>query len=156
MTNPSTFSILDFTDDKVVDAGELVDHLTGLFGGKSVRKVLLVNPPDIHEALFDYGTAKRGRANNYPTYGLGVIARHLMNNGYKARVCNLNHELLKKVALSENEAGFDYTGTWKRLLFDAIDEYQPDLIAVTCIFSVTGPSLMNVCRACKEFEPSDR
>lgn len=154
MIKPGTFAILDFVDDKVMEMRELVDHLARLFGGKWVRKILLVNPPDVQEALFDYGTAKRGRANNYPAYGLGVIARHLTNNGYEARICNLNHELLKKVALSENEASFDYASTWRRLLFDAIDEYQPDLIGITCIFSVTGPSLMDVCRACKEFEPS--
>lgn len=153
MIEPSAFSIVDYTDDKVIDVGALRDHVTGLFSGKPVQKVLLINPPDIHEALFDYGTAKRGRANNYPAYGLGVIARHLMNNGYEARICNLNHELLKKVAVSESESDFDYTETWKRLLFDAIAEYQPDLIGITCIFSVTGPSLVNVCKACKEYAP---
>ena len=154
LQKPSAFSILDVTDDNDVIPVELADHVTGLFGGTSVRKVLLVNPPDIQEALFDYDTAKRGRANNYPTYGLGVIARHLMNSGYDARICNLNHELLKMVMASESSDDFDFTATWKGILFDAINEYRPDLIGITCIFSVTGPSLTDVCRACKEFEPS--
>ncbi len=151
---PSAFSILDFADGNVVDIGDPADHLTRLFGGKPVRKVLLINPPDVHEDLFDYDTAKRGRANNYPTYGLGVVARHLMKSGYQVSICNLNHELLKKVAASENGTNFDYTATWKELLVGAIEGYQPDLIGITCIFSVTGPSLKEVCRACKEIEPS--
>src|SRR3989344_931071 len=150
----SAFSIIDFTDDNVVNIGDPADRLARLFGGKPVQKVLLVNPPDVHEALFDYDTAKRGRANNYPAYGLGVVARHLINGGYQAKICNLNHELLKKVAASENAAGFDYTATWKELLFDAIKDYQPDLIGITCIFSVTGPSLKDVCGACEEIAPS--
>ncbi len=150
----SAFSILDFADDNVANIGDQADHLAKLFGGKPVRKVLLVNPPDVHGALFDYDTAKRGRANNYPTYGLGVVARHVMNNGYEAKICNLNHELLKVVAASENGESFDYTATWKEVLFGVIEDYQPDLIAVTCIFSVTGPSLKEVCGACKEITPS--
>jgi len=150
----SEFSVHDFTDDNVVEAEELTNHLTTLFGGTSIRKILLINPPDVHEALFDYDTAKRGRANNYPSYGLGVLARHLKNSGYDVKICNLNHELLKKVAASENGTGFDFAATWKGILSDTINEYQPDLIGITCIFSVTGPSLADVCRACKEFEPS--
>jgi len=150
----SSFSIHDFNDTNVVEVRELANHLTNLFGGTPVRKVLLINPPDVQEALFDFDIAKRGRANNYPTYGLGVIARQLLDNGYDAKICNLNHEVLKKVAEAETGVNFDYTANWKRILFDAVAEYQPDLIGITCIFSVTGPSLKEVCQACKEFEPS--
>ena len=46
-------------------------------GFPKVKRVLLLNPPDVDSSLFDYDTAKRGRANNYPSYGLGVLARHL-------------------------------------------------------------------------------
>lgn len=150
----NTFSIADFVCDDAANSGRLTDHLAGLFGGKPLRKVLLVNPPDVHESLFDYDTAKRGRANNYPAYGLGVVARQLMNGGYEVGICNLNHELLKKVAASDNGADFDFAATWKGILRDAVESHQPDLIAVTCIFSVTGPSLKEVCRACKEISPS--
>ena len=152
--NQSAFSILDFTYDNVANIEDPAKHLTELFGGKPIRKILLVNPPDVHGALFDYDTAKRGRANNYPAYGLGVIARNVMNAGYQVKICNLNHELLKKVAVSENGAVFDFAATWKKILFDAIEDYQPDLIGITCIFSVTGPSLKEVCRAAKEIIPS--
>lgn len=154
LETPSSFSIHDFANTNVVEAEMLADQVSRLFGQTSVRKILLINPPDVQEALFDYDTAKRGRANNYPTYGLGVIARHLMNSGYDAKICNLNHELLKKVAESESGDKFNFTAAWKGILIDAIEEYQPDLIGITCIFSVTGPSLKDVCKACKEIEPS--
>jgi radical SAM superfamily enzyme YgiQ (UPF0313 family) len=154
LVKPGAFSIVEAVGGVAEGAGDLPGHLKNLFNGKPVRKVLLVNPPDVHAELFDYDTAKRGRANNYPSYGLGVVARHLLNGGYEARICNLNHELLKKVAASESAAGFDYAATWKKILFDTLSEYQPDLIGVTCIFSVTGPSLKEVCRATKEFQPS--
>ncbi len=154
ITDTNKFAILNFPEDQGINANELADHVTRLFSAKPVKKILLVNPPDIHDALFDYDTAKRGRANNYPTYGLGIIARHLMNNGYEAKICNLNHELLKKVKASEKAATFNYNETWKRVLFDALADYQPDLIGITCIFSVTGPSLVNVCRTAKNYAAS--
>ena len=154
MIKACPFSVIDFGAASGASTRNLTDHLTELFGGKPVKKILLVNPPDVHGALFDYDTAKRGRANNYPAYGLGVIARHVINGGYEAKICNLNHEVLKKVAVSECAARFDYVATWKEILFRTIEEYQPDLIAVTCIFSVTGPSLKEVCAACKDITPS--
>ncbi len=107
-------------------------------------KVLLVNPPDVDASLFDWATAKRGRANNYPAYGLGVLARHLVNHGHEVRILNLNHELLKVVAQVEEE--IDYDDTWKALLSVEGYVFQPDVIGVSCLFSVTGKSLVNVCK----------
>jgi radical SAM superfamily enzyme YgiQ (UPF0313 family) len=148
-----TFAVRDFAHGQTVDEAEILGHVGGLFNGKTIKKVLLVNPPDIDETLFDYNTAKRGRANNYPTYGLGILARNLMQRGFEPRICNLNHELLKQVARSQSEEEFDFRRTWTDILFAAIGDFQPDLIGVTCIFSVTGPSLVEVCRACKECVP---
>ena len=110
---------------------------------KAVRRILLVNPPDVDSSLFDFDTAKRGRANNYPAYGLGVLARHLLNNGYEVKILNLNHELLKVIHASP--VPVDYDVAWQFILFKEISEYDPDLIGVTCLFSVTGKSLKAVC-----------
>lgn len=111
-------------------------------------RVLLVNPPDVDSSLFDWATAKRGRANNYPAYGLGVLARHLLNHGHEVRILNLNHELLKVVHASEEEINYD--DVWKTLLSIEGYAFQPDVIGVSCLFSVTGKSLTNVCRFIKE------
>ena len=113
-----------------------------------VKRVLLVNPPDVDSSLFDWETAKRGRANNYPAYGLGVLARHLIDHGFEARILNLNHELLKEVFSSESP--IDYDPAWQGLLLDAIEDFRPDLIGVTCLFSVTGKSLVNVCKTIRQ------
>jgi len=102
----------------------------------------------VDSSMFDYATAKRGRANNYPAYGLGVLATHLRWNDIEPRIVNLNHELLRLVY--ETDTQFEYDATWKRLLKDEIDDFQPDVIGVTCLFSVTGKSLTNVCRYVKE------
>ena len=110
-------------------------------------KVLLINPPDVDSSLFDWDTAKRGRANNYPAYGLGVLSRHLKDNGFEPKILNLNHELLKVVYVSEKP--IDYDGTWKSLLLNEVMEFEPDIVGVTCLFSVTHQSLVNVCHFLK-------
>ena len=113
-----------------------------------VARVLLINPPDVDVSLFDYDTAKRGRANNYPPYGLGVLARHLMNQGYEVRILNLNHEVLKVVSGSAEPIAYDLV--WQVILYDGIAEFNPDLIGITCLFSVTGTSLKRVCGAIRQ------
>src|SRR3990167_5848633 len=117
------------------------------YSGLPVKRVLLLNPPDVDSSLFDYDTAKRGRANNYPSYGLGVLARHLLNNDFEVRILNLNHEILKIIYRTNNR--IDYDLTWQTLLEKAIDEFQPDLIGITCLFSVTNISLEKVCKFIK-------
>jgi radical SAM superfamily enzyme YgiQ (UPF0313 family) len=125
-----------------------------VFKGRVIKKVLLVNPPDIEVGLFDYSLTKRGRSNNYPPYGLGVLARHLMDNGYEVRVCNLNHEILAKCQVSEDASQFDFETTWRSRLTREFEEFQPDLVGATCLFTVTHPSFIQVGKLVKSYEAS--
>jgi radical SAM superfamily enzyme YgiQ (UPF0313 family) len=143
-------------NQQVADKGILEEAdlaIKKIFGGNSIRRVLLVSPPDIPASLFDYDTTKRGRSNNYPPYGLGVIARHLLDNGIDVRISNLNHEILKKCIHSNDASQFDFEETWKSKLAEDVDSFQPDLIGVTCLFTVTHPSLVNVCKQISELTP---
>ena len=94
--------------------------------------------------MFDYNIAKRGRANNYPPYGLAVVATNLRKKGYVVDIVNLNHEVLQKV-FSNKEDGFDFTKTWNDIIKDKIIEFQPDLIGVGCLFSVSDKVFKEVC-----------
>ena len=120
-----------------------------VFKGRIIKKVLLVNPPDIEVGLFDYDLTKRGRSNNYPPYGLGVLAGHLVNSGYEVCVCNLNHEILIKCQQSKNASQFSFEETWRSRLAEELDEFQPDLVGATCLFTVTHPSFVQVCKVVK-------
>ena len=65
--------IEEVSDEDLIEREELIQgHLTKKFKKRIVKKFLLVNPPDVDDKIFDYSIAKRGRANNYPAYGLGV------------------------------------------------------------------------------------
>ena len=145
------YKLVDITTKTEKGLDEVGEYIRSKFKNKLIKRVLLVNPPDIHESIFDYSTAKRGRANNYPSYGLGIIAGHLIKNNYETQLVNLNHEILKEVHKSNSSRDFNYTNVWKKSLQKAIDKFKPDLIGVTCLFSVTGPSLKEVCDEIKSY-----
>ena len=89
--------------------------------GKKVNKILLINPPDVDEKIFDYKVAKRGRANNYPSYGIGVLAAQLRLLGYEINICNLNHEVLRRVFNSDSEESFNFLNTWHEIISKEIE-----------------------------------
>ncbi len=128
-------------------------HFSKLFGDRKVKKILFFNPPDVDDEIFDYNIAKRGRANNYPSYGLGILASQLRNKKYDIDICNLNHEILKKVRYSNNNEEFNFVETWKKLVDEKIKLFKPDIIGVSCLFSVTHKSFKKVCSYIKKNYP---
>lgn len=126
-------------DVKAVEA-----FLDSAFPSRSVDRVLLVTPPDTDEALFQWNTAKRGRYTNYPPYGLGIIAAQLRARGKTVSIVNLNHLVLQRVAQTGSPAEFDHKATWQAALTKAIADFAPDLIGVTCMFTMTHASLKQV------------
>ncbi len=127
------------------DLEEIEGVLTRLFPERRIARVLLVNPPDSHAELFQYDTAKRGRYTNYPPYGLIVLARNLREIGVEVDICNLNHEVLKQCHATDMADEFDYDAAWGGLLDREVAEFAPDLICVTCMFTMTHLSFKRVC-----------
>ncbi len=127
------------------DSAAVRAFLDKIFPRGKIERVLLVNPPDGTSELFRIGTARRRRYTNYPPYGLGVIAQHLRAIGVEPRVLNLNHEVLQAARLASTEEDFSYDKIWQDKLSEAIAEFGPDLIGVTCMFTMTHLSLKRVC-----------
>lgn len=112
---------------------------------RGVERVLLVTPPDADSSLFRFQTARRGRYTNYPPYGLAVLAQHLRSIGVDVRLLNLNHLILKACHEAERAEAFEFDRTWQDALAAEIESYQPHLIGVTCMFTMTHTSLKRVC-----------
>jgi len=127
-------------------AGKELDRL---FPSRCIRRILFIAPPDVDVSMFNYATAKRGRYWNYPPYGLGIIASHLRNSGLSVKILNLNNEILKACRNSNTEEIFDFEQTWKRIAAQVIDAFQPDIIGITCMFSMTHRSTVNLCNYIK-------
>lgn len=115
------------------------------FPSRRIDRVLLVCPPDADREMFQYDTAKRGRYVNYPPYGLAIIAQNLREIGVEVEICNLNHEVLKACRSSRSPAEFDFDATWQSALDAAIDRLRPDLVGVTCMFTMTHVAFRQVC-----------
>jgi len=118
----------------------------------TIKRVLLVAPPDADEGLFDYKTAVRGRYWNFPPYGLGIIARLLIDDGLDVRIVNLNHEILK-VSREGNGEDFDFQETWKSRLKLELELFFPDFIGVTCMFTQGHNITSQVCSFIKTSNP---
>ncbi len=127
-------------------AEHFLDHL---FPEHSIKKILLVNPPDADNSLFRHDTALRGRYTNYPPYGLAVLATHLRNIGISVKICNLNHEILKQCRALHNHSHFDFEKAWQNTLSSDISEFIPDIVGVGCMFSMTHISFKTVCEYIK-------
>jgi len=128
-------------------------ELSRLFPQRHIRRVLLVAPPDADVTMFNYATGKRGRYWNFAPYGAAVIASHLRMEGIAAGIINLNHEVLKACKLSKNESVFDFEKAWRSSLARAIEDFEPDFIGVTCMFTQTHRSMVNVCNEIKRLKP---
>lgn len=133
----------------------LVDEeLTNIFPKRSIERVLFVAPPDVDKNLFNYSAAKRGRCWNMPPYGAGVIASHLRNEGRSVGILNLNNEVLKACRGSASEIDFSFEEIWKKRLEQEINSFQPDIIGITCMFSMTHRATVNLCNEIKRLKPT--
>ncbi|MGH7788238.1 MAG: cobalamin-dependent protein, partial [Candidatus Binatia bacterium] len=109
-----------------------------------LTRVLLVNPPDADSGLFRVDAAQRGVVPNFPPYGLAVLAQHLRAVGVEVRIVNLNHAVLK-ACRETPAAAFEFDAVWQGALDAALAAFAPELIGVTCMFTMTHESLRQVC-----------
>lgn len=128
------------------DAEFVQGQLARSFPKGQIERLVLVTPPDGEAELFRLATAKRGRYPNYPPYGLAVLATHLRKKGVDVRIANLNHEVLKAARHFDGDADeFEFDAVWKAALDRVIAGFDPDLVGVTCMFTMTHLSLKRVC-----------
>ncbi len=118
----------------------------------AVQKVLFVHPPDCTTDVFKYEVAKRGGYYNFPPYGLGVLASKVRSAGYEAKISGLHQEVLSACRASQSESEFEYDGAWQSRLLSDIEEFRPDVVAVTCLFTMTYRSFLNVVRFIKSIK----
>ena len=105
MTSEGLFDGLVVEDSEKFSVAE--EYLNRLFPDRSLKRVLLVVPPDGGKSIFRYDAAKRKRMSNFPPYGLMVVAKHLREVGGVCEILNLQHEILKTCILSKDESEFE-------------------------------------------------
>ena len=121
------------------------------FSSKSINRVLLIHPPDGDESLFNYDAGKRGILWSYPPYGLGLLAAQLKKIEKKVNILNLQHEILQNCRLSKNLEEFDFNKIWKTVVQKRINEFKPDFIGLTSMFSQSHKVLIQISNFIKNF-----
>ncbi|MEE2745368.1 MAG: radical SAM protein [Pseudomonadota bacterium] len=129
-TSPSIEEINNFFDNR--------------FPSRCIERVLFVNPPDGESGLFRIATAKRRRYPNYPPYGPAVLAQQLRQEGLDTRVLNLNDHILK-ISRKSKKGDFSFDDAWEKRLKQELEDYKPDIVGVTCMFTMTHLSFRRVC-----------
>ena len=119
-----------------------------------VKKILLVVPPDVEEEKFNFEFALLGRYNNYPAYGLGVISTAIKTyTTVQVEILSLQTDVLTaakdKTAISADELGL----IWKNSIDQSIRNFNPCLVGITCMFTITHQSFLNVANYVKEIDP---
>ena len=133
------------------DARQLLSQKLLHFLGASCERVLFVNPLETPEEEFSYDLAVNRRYPCFPPYGCGVLARHLQLRGYQTEIVDLNFELLSHVHNAENETAVHYA-IWKDVLLQKLDRFAPDVVGISCMFTMAHESMKKVAAAIKEYD----
>jgi hypothetical protein len=102
--------------------------------------------PTPDASLFRFEAARRGVAPNFPPYGLTVLAEQLQRVGVQVRI--VQPEPRGAEGEPRRRGAGDVprsTRCGRASSTAAIEAFQPDLIGVTCMFTMTHESLRQVC-----------
>ena len=113
------------------------------------EKILLIHPQQVSEQDFFVDTALRGRYWTYPPYSCGVLVRNFVNRGYQADILDLNLEILRAV----QKDGFVYS-VWKELLKEKLISFKPDIVGISCMFSMSHEIVKEIINEIKQFDSS--
>ncbi|MDO9117772.1 MAG: radical SAM protein [Nitrospira sp.] len=118
---------------------------------RGCHRVLLITPPESPEKDFNRDLVLSKRYPCFPPYGPGILARNLEQRGYRAALLDLHFQVLKHA--HENPSDFRFQ-IWKERLIEKIEEFQPDLIGISVMFTISRPSLADVAAFLKTNFPS--
>lgn len=135
-------------DSIVHDASGVIARKIKTVLASGCKRVLLVDVPQVAEGDFELAMAQAGRNMCYPPYGLGLLHQGLGEAGYASRILDLNFEVLSRV----EDINFHYT-VWKEILTEALESFKPDLVAISCMFSMSHHSFTAVVSYVREQYP---
>tara|TARA_B100001123_G_C15314870_1_gene1025763 strand:+ start:1237 stop:3123 length:1887 start_codon:yes stop_codon:yes gene_type:complete len=139
------------TDNTAQDQNIITD-LKKKFGQKTIKKILLIQPPDAGEKEFNYAAGKRGRLYNYPPYGLGFLASQLRKINIEVDILNLNYEILKVCLTSKSKEEFNFDEIWQSCTDKKIKNFKPDFVGLTSMFSQSHDVLIQISDFIKELD----
>ena len=147
--NSTSFYSENSTTDKDLFAGKRIERL---FPDNKIEKILLIVPPNGDSSIFNYKTAVSNRYENYPPYGLGLIATYMDKEGSQSKILNLHNEIITAAKKCKTEDAFNFSNELDVLVSDSIKNFQPNLVIVTTMFSQTHQSALDLCLRIKDLD----
>ena len=114
-----------------------------------INNVLLVQPIQIQEKKLDIRIAKNKRYYMYPPYGLGILNAIFKKNKIKSKILDLNFEVFDFIRKNENISVDDLTSQWKKKLQNELSLFKPDLVGVSCTFTMNHENMLEIFREVK-------
>lgn len=120
------------------------------------ERVLLVHPLQVSEPKLDLGVARNRRYYMYPPYSLGLLSVNLQRRGYTPLILDLNYSVFDFVVSGQDRAipPEELTAVWKGKLQCAIEEFKPDVVGLTCTFTMGHEVLIRTADFIKECKAS--
>ena len=114
-----------------------------------INNVILVKPIQIQEKKLDIRIAKNKRNYMYPPYGLGILNAIFKKNKIKSKILDLNFEVFDFIRKNENISADDLTSQWKKKLQNELSLFKPDLVGVSCTFTMNHENMLEIFREVK-------
>jgi radical SAM superfamily enzyme YgiQ (UPF0313 family) len=110
-----------------VPLDEYCNSLKGIY--RMSNRVIFVQIPQFIFKSFNPEIAKKRGYYAFPPTGLQYLYESINRRGLEIRILDLNFEVLKKVV----EENFNYEN-WLDLLKESLNEFQPSIVAVSCMY----------------------
>lgn len=115
------------------------------------RKILLIMPPNVPEEDWDSEVAGNNRYPVYDPYGLGVLAACADLRNYETDILDLNFMIQDD--FKNDPDNFQYE-SWKKRLKQKMEEFKPDVVGITCMFTIYHRSMVRVAEFVKKHNPN--
>jgi len=115
------------------------------------KKILLIQPFPFNSEYFEVNQALNKRYYNWPPYGLGVLCKNIKKRGYEAKILDMNFDVLTHIQeQSETTMPDDVLARdeikkiWHKKTESMIEDFKPDLVALTCMFTMGHEMLIRM------------
>ena len=129
---------------------DLIDFKLNSLKNK-VEKILLIQPIQVDETAIDIGIALNKRYYMYPPYGLAILNKVVKNNNYISDVLDLNYVVFDYIHAKKKVSPEDLTECWKEKIKEKLNSFKPDLVGVSCTFTMNHPNMMDIFEVVKSF-----
>lgn len=149
-----TVPIAQVSNHEATSKNMIAAKLKSLFP-TGCKRILLVNPVYVPKEDHSFDVAADDRYPVYPPYGLGVISRYLQDvlhdRGYTVDLIDLNFMLQEDFKKKRKAFVYDI---WEEWLRGRIEQFSPELIGLTCMFTITHRQLKRTAAYIKSFNPT--